>query len=58
VEELRRVHVLEGAEDLVHDVLLVDLLQNVGADDGVQVGLHVLEHQVDVAVVLGLEDVE
>lgn len=43
------MHVLEGAEDLVHDVLLVHLLQDVGTDDGMQVRLHVLKHQVDVA---------
>ena len=35
----------------------MDLLEDVGADDGVQVRLHVLEDQVDVAVVVRLEHV-
>jgi len=35
----------------------VDILQDIGADGGVQVGLHVLEDQVEVAVVVGLEDI-
>jgi hypothetical protein len=52
------VHVLERLEELVHDVLLVHLLQDVGADHGVQVGLHVLEHQVYVLVVLRAQHVE
>jgi hypothetical protein len=47
-----------GREVLVEHVLLVDGLHDVGPDDCVQVGLHEVEHQVDVLVVLGLEDVE
>jgi hypothetical protein len=58
VEELRGVEILEGAEELVHDVALVDVLQNVGAQHGVQIGLHELEHEVNVALVLCLGHVE
>ena len=47
----------ERLKALVHDVLLVDLLQDVGADDRVQVRLHVLEDQVDVAVIVRFEHV-
>jgi hypothetical protein len=45
------VHVLEALEYLVYDILLVDVFENVGTDYGVQVGVHEVEHQVDVAVV-------
>jgi hypothetical protein len=37
-----RVHVLERLEQLVDDVLLVDVLQDVGPDDGVQVRLYTI----------------
>lgn len=33
-------------------------LHDVGPNDGVQIGLHEVEHQVDVLIVLCLEDVE
>ena len=52
------MHVLERLERLPGDVLLVDVLQDVGADGGVQVRLHDLEDEVDVAVVVGLEAVD
>lgn len=52
------MHVLEGPEQLVHDVLLVDLLQDVGTNDCMQVCLHVLKHQVDVLVILSTQDIE
>lgn len=39
VDELGRVHVIERLEELVDDVLLVDLLEDARADDGVQVRL-------------------
>ncbi len=47
-----------GKEVLVEDVLLMDGLHDVGPDDCMEVGLHEVEHQVDVLVVLSLEDVE
>eukprot|EP00964_Phaeocystis_antarctica_P095252 scaffold61765_cov60-Phaeocystis_antarctica.AAC.2 len=58
VEQLRAVHVLERLERLPRDVLLVDVLQDRGADGGVQVGLHDLEDEVDVAVVVRLQAVD
>jgi hypothetical protein len=51
------VHVLEAFEYLVDNVLLVDVLENVGADDRVQVCVHEVEDQVDVSVVLGADHV-
>lgn len=41
VEHVACVHVLEGFQQLVEDVLLVDLLQDVGPDHGVQIGFFV-----------------
>lgn len=58
VQQLRGVHILERLQQLVHDVRLVDVLQDVGSDDGVQVGLHILKHQVDVAVIFRLQDIQ
>lgn len=58
VQELSRMHVFKRLEQLVHDILLVDLLQNIRADHCMQVCLHVLKHQVDVPVVLCLHDVQ
>ena len=48
---------LERLERLIDDELLVDGLEDVGADDGMQVGLHVVEDKVDVLVVLRLVEV-
>ncbi len=58
VEQLSAVHVLQRLEELVHDILLVDLLQNVCPDDSMQVCLHVVEHQVDIPVILGLHHIQ
>jgi hypothetical protein len=52
------VHVLKRPEYLVHDVLLVDLFQDVGTDYSMEVCLHILKDKVDVAVVLGLKHIE
>ena len=58
VQELRRVQELEGLEKLVHDVALVDVQKDVRPYRGVQVRLHVLEHQVDVPVVVRPQHVQ
>lgn len=52
------MHKLERLEALVHDVLLVDVFQNVGANHDVQVDLHVLKHKINVPVIVRLEDVQ
>ena len=39
VKDVGRVHVLDSLEELVNNVLLVNVLENVGADDGVEVRL-------------------
>lgn len=55
MDELGAVQVFEGFGDLVDDVFVVHLFQNALGDHVVQVRLHVLEHQVDVFAVLGLD---
>mmetsp|Transcript_603 Transcript_603/g.2296 ORF Transcript_603/g.2296 Transcript_603/m.2296 type:complete len:371 (+) Transcript_603:176-1288(+) len=57
VQHCTAVHVLQGLEKLVDDVLFVNILEDVGADDSVQVGLHVVADQVDILVVVGLQHV-
>jgi hypothetical protein len=56
MDKLRTVQVFEGDEDLVNDVTFMDLLEQALADHVVHVSLHVLEQEVDVAVVLGFVD--
>jgi hypothetical protein len=47
-----------GREVLVEHVFLMDALHDVGANDGVQVGLHEVEDQVNILIVLCLQDVQ
>lgn len=54
MQQLSRVEELDGPQQLPHYVLLVDILQDIGPDDCMQVCLHEVEHQVDVAVILCL----
>jgi hypothetical protein len=51
------VHVLDALHDLVYYVAFMNILQNVGLDHRVQIGLHVVENQVDVSVVLGSDHI-
>ena len=51
------MHILEALEYLIDDVLLVDIFQNVRADYSVQICVHEVEDQVDVAVVFGAHHV-
>ena len=51
MQQVSRMHVLEALEHLVDNVLLVDVLEDVRTDDGVQIRVHKVKHQVDVAVV-------
>ena len=57
MEQVSRVHVLQALEHLVDDVLLVDVLKDIGADHRMQVSVHEVKHQVDVAVVFGTHHV-
>lgn len=45
------MHVLEALETLVNDILLVDVLEDVGPDDCVEVGVHKIEYKVNVSIV-------
>ena len=54
MQQSARVAVLEGLERLVDDELLVHRLQDVRAEDRVQVRLHEIEDQVDIPVVFSL----
>lgn len=65
MDESSGVHVLDGLEDpalviclLVDDVLLVNVFEEVGTDDSVQIRLHEVEHKVEVLIVFGADDVE
>jgi hypothetical protein len=54
VDQVGAVQVFQGFGDLVHDVFVMHLFQDALRNYVVQVGLHVLEHQVDILPVLGL----
>lgn len=45
------MHELEALEVLIDDVLLVNVLQNVGPDHCMQIGVHEIEDQVDITIV-------
>ena len=51
------MHVLQTLENLVDDILLMDLFQDVGTDDGVEVGIHEVENEIDISVVFRSDDV-
>ena len=53
MKQVGRVHVLQTLETLVYDVLLVNILKNVSSNNRVQISVHEVEHEVDVAIVLG-----
>ncbi len=44
VEQVSRVHVLQTFEHLVDNVLLVDVLQYVGADHSMKICVHEVKH--------------
>ena len=51
------MHVLQALENLVDDVLFVDVFEDIGPDDGVQISVHEIEDQVDVAVVFSADHI-
>lgn len=57
MQQVGRVHVLQALQHLVDDILLVDVFENVGSDDGVQIGIHEVEHQVNVSVIFRPNDI-
>ena len=52
MQQVCRVHVLKAFKHLIDYVLLVDILKDVGADNCMEISVHKIEHEVDVAVVL------
>ena len=52
VQEVSRVHVLQAFQVLVDDVLLVDVFEDIGSDNSMQVSIHEVEDEVDIAIVL------
>ena len=55
LHEQQRAH--QGFVALVHYVLFVDLLKNIRTDHSMEVCLHVLEDEIDVAVVVCLKHI-
>ena len=51
------MHVLQTFQDLIDDVLFVDVLEYIGTNDCMQICVHEVEDEVNVAVVLGADDV-
>ena len=51
MKQLGGVHVLETLKALVNDILFMNVLQNVGSDDRVQIRIHKIKHQVNISVV-------
>ena len=51
------MHELEAFQVLVDDVLLVDVLQDVGSDNGMQVSIHEVEYEVYIAIVFSSDHI-
>lgn len=51
------MHVLQALQHLIDDILLVDVFEDVGADDGVEVGVHEVEDEVDVTIVFSSDHI-
>lgn len=51
MQQVGRVHELQALQVLVDDVLLVDVFEDVGSDDRMQVSIHEVEDEVDIAVI-------
>lgn len=58
MKKLRRMQILQRTEELVHDVSLVDVLQNVGSENSMQIRFHILKHQIDILLIFGLGHVQ
>lgn len=43
---------------LIEHIAFMDALHDIGPDDRVQIGLHEVEHEVDILIVLCFEDIE
>jgi len=64
MDKLTRMHVLDPLEHskinlsiLIKDISLVNILHYVCSDDGMQVGLHEVEYQVDIFIIFRFENV-
>lgn len=53
MEQVGGVHIFQTFDGLVNDVLLVDVLENVCSDNGVQICVHEVEYEVNIPIVLG-----
>lgn len=51
------MHILQALKHLIDDILLVDVFEDIGTDDGVEVGIHKVEDEVDVAIVFSSDHV-
>ena len=57
VQQVCRVHELEAFQVLVDDVLLVDVLQDVGSNNSMQVSIHEIEYEVYIAIVFSSDHI-
>jgi hypothetical protein len=51
------VHVFQTLKHLIDNVLLVNIFENVGPNDSVQISVHKVENEVDVTVIFGANHV-
>jgi hypothetical protein len=52
VEQIGRVHIFQTFEALINDVLLVDILENICSDNGVQICIHEIKNKVNISIIL------
>ena len=51
------MHVLQALENLVDDILLMDVFEDVSSNDGVKIGVHKVEDEVNVAIVFSSDNI-
>ena len=51
MQQIGGVHVFETFEALVNDILLMNILQNIGSNNGMQIRIHEIEDEIDIPVV-------
>ena len=57
MKQVSRVHELEGFEHLVYNVLLVNLFQDVSSDNCMQIRIHKVKYQINIAVVFSPDNI-
>jgi len=51
------MHVLEALQALINNILFMDVFQNIGPDNSVQISFHEIKDKVNVSIVLSSNNI-